>query len=184
MNYLSMSGVLNPGRAAQPSHGPGGHLLHPFVKLRAHPRGVGHMALDHLLDLPFAHPRAVPIGRFDATPVRMHRETSASPGHHSGQTRIPPLPNSARASPSERQDRGAENMLICRAWRVRGLVEADLVVRPLYTGSAPISRAARLVRVPARPCPPGQDKTRMPEPISLTSPHLTVQRSDRVEVVA
>jgi len=29
------------------------------------------MALDHLhkhVDLPFAHPRRVPIGRFDATP--------------------------------------------------------------------------------------------------------------------
>ena len=52
----------HPRRAAEPPHGSGGHLGRPPVELRAHLRGVGHAALDHLYEhvgLPCLAPRAI-----------------------------------------------------------------------------------------------------------------------------
>src|SRR5207249_8661851 len=88
--------VSNPRCAAEPSHGSRRHLLDPSVQLRAHLRGVGHMALDHLhkhVDLPFAHP---PGGcRSVASTLRPSPCTAKPPpaqAPHSVGTRIPRLP--------------------------------------------------------------------------------------------
>ena len=40
--------LSHAGCAAQPAHGSRSHLRDPLVELRAHLRGIGHLALDHL----------------------------------------------------------------------------------------------------------------------------------------
>ena len=69
----------------------------PSVDLRAHPRGVGHVALDHLhkhVDLPFAHP---PGGcrSVDSTllPPACTGKPPPAAAPHSRHARIPGYPN-------------------------------------------------------------------------------------------
>src|SRR5205823_4054997 len=98
--------VSNPRCAAQPPHGPRGHLLDPSAELRAHLRGVGHTALEHLhkhVDLPLAHP---PGGcRSVASTLRPSPGTAKPPPAQALRPRETPTPRipttRKRASPSD-----------------------------------------------------------------------------------
>ena len=74
--------VSNPRCAAKPSHGSRGHLLDPIRRAaRAPARRRTHRpgSPAQTCSPPFAHPPGGCVSRFDAAPVRVHRENVRQP---------------------------------------------------------------------------------------------------------